>query len=217
MHFADRRDAGRQLADALAHVPLHEPVVLALPRGGVPVGFEVARRLRAPLEVFVVRKVGAPGHVEFGIGAIAEGGTVLFDPRAVQALGLGDDTLDELLRAEQGELDRRVRDYRGGRELPALAGHDVVVVDDGIATGVTAEAAVRAVRAMGPRRVTLAVPVCPPDSRDRLAQIADDVVCVLTPPDLRAVGLWYERFDQTTDEEVAALLAAARTGEAIGT
>ena len=178
----------------------------------MPVAFEVARAVDAPLEVFVARKIGAPGHREYGIGAIAEGGTVVFDSWAVRALRLASEQLDELTDAERDELERRVRLYRGERSLPSLARRDVVLVDDGLATGVTAEAAVRALRAMEPRRVIVAVPACAPESRDRLARLADDVVCVIAPPDFQAVGLWYERFDQTTDDEVADLLAAARAG-----
>ena len=206
VRFADRRDGGQQLAKALAHLRLVEPVVLALPRGGVPVGLEVAHALRAPLDVFVVRKIGAPGHKEYAIGAIAEGGTPIFDAAAVHALELARDQLEGLARVERAELDRRVRRYRGARPLPPLAGRDVVLVDDGLATGLTAEAAVRAVKEHEPRRVIVAVPACAPESRARLEQIADEVVCVIAPPEFHAVGQWYDHFDQTSDAEVAAAL-----------
>ena len=208
VRFADRRDAGQQLARELAHAPLVDPIVLALPRGGVPVGFEVAQALRAPLDVFVVRKIGAPGHKEYAIGAVAEGGTLIFDAAAVQALEIDDARLELLAEAERAELDRRVRRYRGDRPLPDLAGRDVVLVDDGLATGLTAEAAVRAVKDRAPRRVIVAVPACAPESRDRLAQIADGVVHVIAPPEFHAVGQWYDRFDQTSDTEVTAALSA---------
>ena len=211
MRFADRRDAGQQLARELAHARLVEPIVLALPRGGVPVGFEVAQALHAPLDVFVVRKIGAPGHKEYAIGAIAEGGTLIFDTSAVHALGLDRDDLDALAQSERAELDRRVHRYRGDRPLPDLAGRDVVLVDDGLATGLTAEAAVRAMKDHAPRRVIVAVPACAPESRDRLAQIADDVVYVIAPPEFHAVGQWYDQFDQTSDTEVAAFTRGAPT------
>jgi len=209
MRFVDRRDAGQQLAIRLANIPLVDPVVLALPRGGVPVADEIAKALRAPLSVFVARKIGAPLQPEYGIGAIAEGGAVVVDSSSVQTLGLTQAQLDTLTASEQEELDRRVQRYRGSRPLPDLIDRDVVLVDDGLATGVTAEVSVRALRAQQPRRVILAVATCAPDSRARLATIADEVVCVMAPPEFRAVGLWYERFDQTTDEEVADVLEAS--------
>lgn len=205
MRFRDRRDAGRQLAAALAGLGLHDPVVLALPRGGVPVAAEVAGALGAPLDVLVARKVGAPGHREYGIGAIAEGGVAVADESALRALGVTAAQYQELAAAEQAELDRRVRRYRADRPLPALAGRDVVLVDDGLATGMTAEAALRSIRDRASGRVVLAVPVGAPEAVDRLAGVAE-VVCLARPDDFRAVGRWYERFDQTADEEVLALL-----------
>lgn len=206
MRFRDRRDAGRQLAALVQELELTDPVVLALPRGGVPVGHEVAAAIGAELEVLVARKVGAPGHEEFGIGAIAEGGGVVANADALRALRIDDARFAALATREQTELDRRVARYRGARGLPRLAGRDVVVVDDGLATGVTAEAAVLAVRAAGPRRVVLAVPVAAPESVRRLAAVADEVVAVQVPPSFSAVGQWYDVFDQTTDDEVVALL-----------
>jgi putative phosphoribosyl transferase len=208
----DRTDAGQRLATVLVGMDLRRPVVLALPRGGVPVGAEIAAALHAPLEVFVARKIGAPARPEYGIGAVAEGGEPLFDRWAVQALGLSDADLAELAEAERHELDRRVRRYRGGRPLPPLAGRSVVLVDDGLATGVTAEAALLALRdqvatAPGqPLRLILAVPVCARDSAARLRSLAE-IVCLSRPEDFRAVGLWYEEFGQTGDDEVLALLA----------
>jgi len=206
MRFHDRVDAGRRLADALGARDLRGAVVLALPRGGVPVGAQIAEAIGAPLEVFVARKIGAPGRPEYGIGAIAEGGAPLFDPWAVRALGLSDEHLAELAEAEVRELERRVRRYRGGRPLPPLDGRHVVLVDDGLATGVTAEAALRSLRDHGVTRLTLAVPVCAPDSSERLRDLAE-VVCLWRPADFRAVGLWYEEFGQTGDDEVLAALA----------
>ena len=205
MRFQDRRDAGQRLARVLAVMDLHRPVVLALPRGGVPVGAEIAEALAVPLDVFVARKIGAPGRREYGIGAIAEGGEPLFDRWAVRALAIPEDELAALAGEERDELDRRVRIYRGGRPLPPLGGRSVVLVDDGLATGVTAEAALRALRDQGIDDLILAVPVCARDSASRLGSLAE-IVCLYCPEDFRAVGLWYDEFGQTSDDEVLALL-----------
>ena len=210
MRFRDRRDAGRQLAARLAELDLPAPVVLALPRGGVPVAAEVAARLGGELDVLVARKLGAPQQPELGLGAIAEGGIRVVDPDLVRRLLLTEADLESVTARERAELDRRVEAYRGGRPLPDVAGRAVVVVDDGVATGGTAEAALRSVRAGGPARLVLAVPTAAPDAVERLGRVADDVVCVLVPESLTAVGQWYEDFTQTTDREVADLLAAAR-------
>jgi len=210
MRFRDRGEAGRQLADEVAGLQLDAPVVLALPRGGVPVGAVVAARLRAPLDVFVTRKVGAPQHREFGIGAVAEGGTVVADQEALAALGLSAAGFERLADEERAELDRRVRRYRGDRPMVEVRGRDVVLVDDGLATGVTAEAALRALRLREPRSLVLAVPVGAPDTVQRLGAVADQVVCVHAPEQFAAVGLWYDIFDQTSDDEVLALLEGGR-------
>lgn len=209
MRYQNRRDAGRRLGDLLNQSRLDEPVVLALPRGGVPVGFEVARSLGAQLEIFVARKIGAPHHTEFGIGAVAEGGVSVFDDRSVATLGLGPAELQQLAAAGEAEVRRRVAAYRKGRPLPPLEGRGVILVDDGLATGVTAEAAIRSLRAHAPGRLVLAVPVCAGQTRDRLAQTADEVVCAMAPPSFLSVGSWYEDFSQTTDEEIEALMAKA--------
>lgn len=215
MRFRDRSVAGSQLADRLAGEELHEPVVLALPRGGVPVAYEVAARIGAVLEVFVARKIGAPSHPELGIGAIAEGGTMVVTRDAVDAFGITEERLRDLVAREQHELDRRVSHYRRDRQLPVLRGRDVVVVDDGLATGVTAEVALRALCGHEPRRLLLAVPVCASDTAERLARLAE-VICLAAPPDFRAVGLWYEDFGQTTDEAVLELLARSRSDLSAG-
>jgi putative phosphoribosyl transferase len=209
MPFRDRADAGRQLADRVRNLQLVNPLVLALPRGGVPVAAAVADALHAPLEVFVVRKIGVPGHEEFGIGAVAEG---VFDPvrsDAVDELGVNASDFAAFAQTARAEVDRRVQRYRSGRPLPDLRGRDVVLVDDGLATGVTAEAALRSLRVLGATRVVLAVPVCAQETAQRLAPLADDVVCVQMPADFLAVGRWYEDFTQTTDDEVLALLRPA--------
>lgn len=211
----DRSDAGVQLAARLATASLRSPLVLALPRGGVPVAFEVANRLRAPLEVLVARKLGAPGQPELGIGAIAEGGAMVLTQHLVDALGITDERLEALRAREQVELDRRVAHYRGGRALPEVRERDVVVVDDGLATGATAEAAVRALLDRGPGRLVLAVPACAPETAERLRALAE-VVCLLEPPAFRAVGFHYDDFTQTTDETVLDLLERARAATGPG-
>lgn len=209
MRFRNRAEAGRQLAELLRRVDLVDPLVLALPRGGVPVAFEIAAALGAPLEVFVARKVGAPGRPELGIGAIAEGGAQVADRAALRALGVSERHFESLVERERRELQRRARRYRGDRDLPELTGRDVVLVDDGLATGVTAEAALLALRDRGPRRVLLAVPACSPATAARLRGLADAVVCVVEPEAFMAVGQWYERFEQVEDEVLDRLLERA--------
>jgi predicted phosphoribosyltransferase len=205
-HFVDRREAGRRLAEPVGALALDDPIVVALPRGGVPVAAEVAGALGAPLEVLVVRKLGMPGQPELALGALAEGGAEVVDPHLAR-LGRVDATALDLLRAHaRAEIERRVLTYRGGRPPPDVDGRVVVLIDDGLATGRTAEAAFAALRTAGASRVVLAVPVASPDTADALAGKADDVVTVIRPRDMRAVGLWYDDFTQTTDAEVVALL-----------
>jgi putative phosphoribosyl transferase len=209
MRFRDRQEAGRLLAEEVARLGLDNPIVLALPRGGVPVAGEIARRLGARLDVFVARKIGAPHHPELGIGAIAEGDEVVADVESLTRLRLATGQWDGLVARERAELARRVRIYRRERERPNLAGRDVVLVDDGIATGVTAEAALRSLGRLEPRRLVLAVPVCARETAERLRSLADDVVYVTAPEHLRAVGQWYRDFGQITDDEVLGLLDQA--------
>jgi putative phosphoribosyl transferase len=211
MRFLDRRDAGRKLAKCLRAVSLDRPLVLALPRGGVPVAYEIAVALGAPLDVFMARKIGAPGREELGIAAIAEGLDEPVVTALVAQLGLSDGDLETLAARQRETMARRVERYRGERDLPAIEGRDVVLVDDGLATGVTAEAALRALRQRQPRRLVLAVPVCPGDTADRFRRIADDVICSFSPDVMYGVGMWYEDFTQTTDREVLELLEQSRT------
>lgn len=208
--FADRRDAGRQLAARLASFAGERPVVVGLPRGGIPVASEIATALRAPLEILAVRKLGAPHNPEYGIGAIVEDGTRIFDPEALVALTIDGCALESIVADASEELRRRVVAYRGGRSPMRLRNRTVVVVDDGVATGVTDTAATRAIRRQRPRRLILAVPVCAPDSLVRLRREADEVICLIAPSRLRGVGEWYRDFSQIQDQEVIAALGAAR-------
>jgi putative phosphoribosyl transferase len=208
--FRDRTQAGQRLAGSLqAYAGRDDVVVLALPRGGVPVAYEVARALGAPLGVFVVRKLGVPGHEELAMGAIASGGTVLLDEGLVRALGLGRDVLERTVAAELRELERREQAYADSREPPEVEGKTVILVDDGLATGSTMRAAALAVQRLNPARVVVAVPVAARETCEQLRAVVDETVCVLTPHPFRAVGLWYEDFAQTSDDEVRRLLADA--------
>ena len=213
MMFRDRADAGRALAERLAHYRGRPVRVLGLPRGGIPVAYEVAKALAAPLDVFVVRKLGVPGHEELAMGAIASGGIRIVNRDVVRSLGIDAATIDRVAMAEQAELERREAAYRSGRPPLDVAGATVILVDDGLATGSTMRAAVAAIREQGPDKVVVAVPVAAPPTRDELAREVDEIVCVATPEPFLAVGRFYEDFDQTTDDEVHALLdEAARRG-----
>lgn len=205
--FQDRQDAGRQLAEALAGRRLDAPIVLGLPRGGVVVAAEVAARLDAPLDVVVVRKIGPPGNPELGVGAVGEGDVEVLDQAALDTLGLTREMLEASIASERDELARRVERFRGGGAGHDVAQRTVVVVDDGLATGVTAEAAARVLRERGARRIVLALPVASSQGLARLEPLVDEVVCLAPSDHLRAVGLWYADFDQTTDAQVADLLA----------
>jgi putative phosphoribosyl transferase len=205
--YPDRRAAGVALARQLnAYHGRNDVVVLALPRGGVPVAHEIARELNAPLDVFLVRKLGVPGHSELAMGAIASGGVRVVNDDVVSWYGLSRSNIDEVAAVEQVELERREREYRQGRPGIELAGRTVILVDDGLATGSTMKAAVQAVRMQGPAKIVVAVPVGAADTCRALAGIADEVVCGRTPEPFSAVGLWYRDFSQTTDDEVRALL-----------
>jgi predicted phosphoribosyltransferase len=207
VRFIDRVDAGRRLAERLnTYAGRSDVIVLALPRGGVPVACEVARHLDAPLDLFLVRKLGVPGHPELAMGAIAEGGVEVLSDDLIRELAIPHTLVEQIAARERLELDRRGRLYRGGRELPSVRDRVVILVDDGLATGSTMEAAIRALKQLVPARLVVAVPVGARETCERLGRLVDDLVCLTTPEPFRAVGLWYETFSQTTDEEVRALL-----------
>lgn len=212
--FSNRADAGRRLAAALDRFRADRPLILALPRGGVPVAFEVSRALDAPLDVLLVRKIGAPGHEEFGIGAVVDGKPPVaeIDDMLVKLTQASSAYIDATVRRETAEIERRRRLYSGGHEPPAVAGRTVILVDDGIATGGTARAALRALAREGAKKRVLAVPVAPEDSVTELEEEADQVVCLRTPNPFFAVGEHYDDFAQTTDEEVVRLLQLSRHG-----
>jgi putative phosphoribosyl transferase len=208
--FQSRRDAGRQLAARLeAYVGRDDVIVLALPRGGVPVGYEVALALGVPLDVLTVRKLGVPKQPELALGAIASGGGVFLNEDVVRATGVGEAELHAIEARERAELERREKLYRGTRPAPRLRGRTVIVVDDGMATGASMRAAVTALRSLQPARIVVAVPVAPADAVARLEHAADEFVSVLTSVEFFAVGQFYRDFDQTTDADVRRLLDAA--------
>jgi putative phosphoribosyl transferase len=210
IRFMNRREAGQHLALLLSQYAKRGDVVaLALPRGGVPVAFEVARALEAPLDVFLVRKLGAPGHPEFAIGAIASGGVQVLNHAAIADLRIPPEHIEQVAERERGELERRDKAYHVDRPQIALEGKKVIVVDDGLATGSTMEAAVIALRHHHPARIVVASPVGAVESCQRLHAVADEVVCAQTPEPFNAVGLWYQIFDQTSDSEVVELLRQA--------
>lgn len=209
MLFSDRPDAGVRLASHLQHLRTADAIVLGIPRGGVPVAAVVAHALEAPLDVILVRKLGAPRNPEYAIGAIGEGGVRIADASAVRAAGVSEADLAVVEQAERRELDRRAQRFRGDRPRLDLTGRTAIVVDDGVATGSTAAAACRVARGLGADRVVLAVPVAPADSSARLTDECDELIVAETPPNFFAVGQWYTDFRQTTDEEVIALIAAS--------
>jgi predicted phosphoribosyltransferase len=208
--FLDRREAGRLLARRLSHLNNTDPVVLALPRGGVPVGYEVARHLGAPLEVLVVRKLGVPGHEELAMGAIASGGVIVMNEDVVRALRIPPSMIGNVVTDEERELARRERAFRGDRPMERVRGRTAILVDDGLATGASMRAAAIGLRQLGPRWLVAAVPVGPPDSCALLARDVDEMICIAQPSWFMGVGRWYRDFTQTTDEEVRDLLSDPR-------
>jgi predicted phosphoribosyltransferase len=210
MLFRDRREAGRFLACKLsAYTDRPDVLVLALPRGGVPVAYEVARALRVPLDVFLVRKLGVPGQEELAMGAIASGGVRVLNEDVVRALRIPGRVVDAVAAEERQELERRDRIYRGSRPAPDVRGRTIILIDDGLATGSTMRAAVAALRKQGPARIVVAVPLGAPETCAELEAVADEAICGTTPEPFYAVGVWYRDFSQTTDEEVHDLLEQA--------
>lgn len=215
-HFDDRHAAGRLLAGALrAYAGRSDVVVLALPRGGVPVGYEVAKALGAELDVLIVRKLGLPYHPELAMGAIASGGAIDLNRNVIEMSGVTQRDIEGVLAQEHRELERREALYRGSRPTAQIEGRTVIVVDDGIATGASMRAALKALRTLKPAKIIVAVPVAPIDTRERLQDVADEFVCVLSPADFQAVGQFYRNFDQTSDDEVRALLAQFNSAGAL--
>src|SRR3979490_2478319 len=212
--FHDRSEAGRLLAEKVgAYANRPDVLVLALPRGGVPVAYEVARALGAPLDVFVVRKLGVPGYEELAMGAVATGGVRVLNDQLVERLGIPEDMIDAVAARERQELARRERLYRGGRPPPDVRGRTVILVDDGLATGATMHAAIQALRQQNPACIVVAVPTASHETCEEMRARADDVICGITPEPFDAVGRWYRDFSQTTDEEVGFLLARRNTPE----
>jgi putative phosphoribosyl transferase len=211
--FRDRADAGRQLASRLKKYA-HDPnvLVLGLPRGGVPVAFEVAESLNAPLDICLVRKLGVPGHKELAMGAIASGGVRVLNYDIVNWLGISGKTIDEVAIRELHELQRRDRAYRGDRDQPEIQNRTIILVDDGVATGATMRAAIHVLREQQPHKIVVAIPVIAPDVYTSLKSDVEEVVCVITPDPLYSIGLWYKNFAQTTDAEVQALLSQSVVG-----
>jgi putative phosphoribosyl transferase len=215
MVFHDRREAGRALGRRLAQIAPEGPLlILGLPRGGVPVAAEVAAALGAPLDVFIVRKLGAPYNPELAVGSVALGGITVYNERLLEQLGLSEQSIEDIRQREIAELERRDRIYRGNKPPPAITSKTVVLVDDGVATGATMHAAVKAVRASEPQRIIVAVPTISVEAERRLRQAADEIVALAIPDPYIAVGAWFERFDQLSDEEVLAALDGAGSASA---
>lgn len=210
MLYKDRSDAGLQLAEKLRKYTDEKPIILALPRGGVILGYEVAKALKAPLDVVVPRKIGAPFHPEFGVGAIAPHGICILNSQTINLLRISESEIDEIIELETLEMNRRIKLYR--KDLPPLDlnGKTVIVVDDGIATGVSTKAAIMSIKTMNPKKIILAVPVCPPETAAKFREEVDEFLCLEEPPDFYAVSVYYNNFEQISDAEVITLLEKAR-------
>jgi putative phosphoribosyl transferase len=207
MSYANRQQAGCALADSLKeYAHQKNTLILALPRGGVPVAYEIATKLSLPLDIFIVRKLGVPGHEEYAMGAIASGNVVVFNEEIVEALHIRKNAIDRILKAEENELIRREEVYRGNKPYPELAGKTIILVDDGIATGYTMRAAIAALKQKKPAAIIVAVPVAARSTCDEIADKVDKIICPLQPENFYAVGLWYDDFTQTTDEDVLELM-----------
>lgn len=209
--FASRQDAGLRLAEQLTAYT-HDPnvLILALPRGGVPVAYEVAKALSAPLDVMIVRKLGVPYDEEFAMGAIASGGATILNEDLIRRLHISKPAVDEVIATEKKELARRETTYRDNLPFPTIHGKTIILIDDGVATGATMRAAMKAIKQQKPLRLIVAIPVAPQDTYENLIELADKVICLLIPEDFYAVGQWYDDFDQTTDNEVITLLKQAK-------
>lgn len=208
--FKDRKTAGQLLAQKLQkYASVSDLLILGLPRGGVVVAYEVAMALRAPLDVFLVRKLGVPYQPELAMGAIAEGGVLLVNEEVVNYLSISKDTIDEVVNVELEELHRREKMYRNNGSSPQIAGHQIIVVDDGLATGATMKAAVKAIKSRNPKKIIVAIPVGAPQTCREIQQEVDELVCLMSPEPFSAVGNWFDNFDQTTDQEVRELLEKA--------
>jgi predicted phosphoribosyltransferase len=212
--FYDRHDAGKQLGEVLKEMEIEDDIlVLALPRGGVPVGYEVARALGVPLDVWVTRKIGAPGNPEFAIGAVASDGTLILDEEVVEQLNIPREYIDAEVERQLAEIERRMKLYRKGRPMPRIEGRTIILTDDGVATGSTVRASLEALRKHNPKQLILAVGVGPPSTIRQLEEVADQVVVLATPEPFWAVGRFFRHFEQTSDEEVIRLLEEARAPE----
>ncbi|AWN75864.1 phosphoribosyltransferase [Legionella anisa] len=207
MNYDDRYQAGRVLVDSLKNYAKRtDVIVLALPRGGVPVGYEIAHKLSLPLDIFIVRKLGVPGHEELAMGAIASGGITVLNEEVVNLLHIPTEAIDKIQKSEQNELLRRERVYRGTKPAPELLGKTIILVDDGIATGYTMRAAIAALKQKKPAKLIVAIPVAARSTCDEIAPLVDEIICPMRPVSFYAVGLWYNDFSQTTDDEVMQLL-----------
>ncbi|WP_045097553.1 phosphoribosyltransferase [Legionella fallonii] len=211
--YIDREHAGKLLAEQLReYANISDTIILALPRGGVPVAYEIAQKLSVPLDVFIVRKLGVPGHEELAMGALASGGNIVLNEELIATIGISQSSIDNVIKAEEEELLRRERLYHVNGPLPELKNKTIVLVDDGIATGATMKAAILALRQQQPAKIIVAVPVAARDTCKEIAKLVDQIVCPLKPNDFYAVGLWYENFSQTSDDEVRELLKKAYEG-----
>jgi predicted phosphoribosyltransferase len=210
MIFKDRRQAGKELSRHLLNYKNENPYVLALPRGGVPVAYEVAKFLNAPLDVIIARKIGDPDNPEFGVGAIAEGDVQILDESTISVLGIDNDQLFEIVERERTELHRRINIYRDGQPPTDLRDHTAILVDDGLATGVTAKAAIESIKQLNPQRIVFAVPVCPADIADNISFQVYDFVCLNKPLEFIAVCLWYEKFNPVSDKDIVKLISKSK-------
>lgn len=210
MIFKNRQEAGQQLAEKLTKYAKDKPIVVALPRGGVVLGYEVAKKLKAPLDILVARKIGAPLHPEFGIGAIAPNGIFILNTDLIKSFGITESELKKVIKTQTKEMTRRVELYRQDLPLIDLKNRTVIVIDDGLATGVTTQAAILSIKQMSPKKIILAVPISPPDTANKFRKKVDEFLCLLEPAGFYAVGAYYEDFEQVTDDEVISLIRKSK-------